>query len=234
MNVRCLFFIPIFVVATIFLGFFSSIAALMDRSGHTSHLFARYWSRFIFWGVGIKPTVTGLENIPKNQAVIFAANHQSTMDIPAMFGFLPVEFRIMAKQILFMIPFLGWHLYLGGNIPIDRQNTKKARDSVFKSASQIKKGISLLIFVEGTRSRDGKLHRFKRGGFTLAKKLHVPVVPIAINGTFRLMPAEAWTAAPGKIEIKIMPPIPEDNEPDFVADEVKRELLAAGLEEAPA
>lgn len=230
---RCALFIPIFVVATVIMGFFSSIVALFDRSGRTSHLFARYWSRFIFWGVGIHPAVIGAENIPKDQAVIFAANHQSTMDIPAMFGYLPSEFRIMAKRVLFLIPFLGWHLYLAGNIPINRRNTKKAFGSVFRAATRIKQNLSLLVFAEGTRSRDGKLQRFKRGGFTLARKLNVPVVPVAIKGTFDLMPANAWLAKPGRIEIIIQPPIyPTDPRFDTLEEDVRKELVAAGLPEA--
>ena len=215
------------------MGFFSSLVALIDRSGRTSHLFARYWSRFVFWGVGIRPVVTGAENIPRDQAVIFAANHQSTMDIPAMFGYLPAEFRIMAKRVLFLIPFLGWHLYLGGNIAINRKDTKKAYSSVFRAASKLKQNLSLLVFAEGTRSRDGKLHRLKRGGFTLARKLNAPVVPVAIKGTFELMPAGAWLAKPGKIEINIRPPI-YPNDPKFATleEDVRSELIAAGLAEA--
>jgi 1-acyl-sn-glycerol-3-phosphate acyltransferase len=230
---RCALFIPVFVVATIFMGLFSSVFALIDRSGKTSHLMARYWSRFIFWGVGIKPVVKGIENIPRDQAVIFAANHQSTMDIPAMFGYLPANFRIMAKRSLFLIPFLGWHLYLAGNIPIDRKNAKKAFGSVLIASARIKKNLSLLVFAEGTRSRDGKLHRFKRGGFTLARKLKVPVVPVAIKGTYDLMPAGAWLARPGRIEIVVMPAIAASTEEsDNLEADVRSELLAAGLQEA--
>jgi 1-acyl-sn-glycerol-3-phosphate acyltransferase len=230
---RCKLFIPIFVMATILMGFFSSICALVDRSGRTSHYFAKYWSRFIFWGVGIDVHLSGAENIPPGQAVIFAANHQSTMDIPAMFGYLPVQFRIMAKQILFLIPFLGWHLYLGGNIPIDRKNARRAFGSVYKASARIKGGISLLVFLEGTRSRDGKLHRFKRGSFTLARKLKVPIVPVAIKGTFELMPADAWTAKPGKVEIIITPPLSVPAEGDLreVLMNVRGQLLASGLKD---
>lgn len=230
---RCKIFIPIFVVATIIMGFFSSIVALFDRSGRLSHYFAKYWSRFTFAGVGIHVNIHGLENIPKDRAVIFASNHQSTMDIPAMFGWLPVQFRIMAKQVLFMIPFLGWHLYLGGNIPIDRKNARKAFGSVFKASSRLKKGVSLLVFVEGTRSRDGKLQRFKRGSFTLAKKLGVPIVPIAIQGTFDLMPAWSWTSKAGEARIDVLPPVEvtaDSNVSELLA-EVRRRIMSAGLQE---
>jgi 1-acyl-sn-glycerol-3-phosphate acyltransferase len=233
---RCKLFIPIFVVATIIMGLTSSLVSLFDRSGRISHYFARYWSRFIFAGVGIHAKVSGLKNIPKDRAVIFAANHQSTMDIPAMFGYLPVQFRIMAKQILFMVPFLGWHLYMSGNIPINRKDARQAFGSVFKASNLIKRGISLLVFVEGTRSRDGKLHRFKRGSFTLARKLNVPVVPVAIKGSFELMPADAWTAKGGTIEIKIMPPIEisADTEINQVVQDVRRQMVHAGLEDSEA
>jgi 1-acyl-sn-glycerol-3-phosphate acyltransferase len=234
MNWRCLFFIPIFVLATIAMGLVSSVVAIFDRSGKISHYFARYWSRFIFWGVGIKVKLTGVENIPANQAVIFAANHQSTMDIPAMFGYLPVQFRIMAKKILFMIPFLGWHLFLSGNIPIDRKNAKQAFEGVFKATARIRKGISLLVFVEGTRSRDGKLHRFKRGTFTLAKKLQAPIVPVAIKGTYELMPANAWTARGGLVEIEILPAVPftAESQVDEMSSVLRSRLISAGLVEA--
>jgi 1-acyl-sn-glycerol-3-phosphate acyltransferase len=230
---RCKLFIPIFVIATIILGLFSSIFALIDRSGRISHSFARYWSRFIFWGVGIRVHLFGTENIPKGQPVIFAANHQSTMDIPAMFGYLPVQFRIMAKQVLFMIPFLGWHLYLSGNIPIDRKDARKAFGSVYKATARIKQGVSLFVFLEGTRSRDGKLHRFKRGSFTLARKLGVSLVPVAIKGTFNLMPADAWTSKSGDVEVRILPPVKTTQEVDFNAmmKEVRGQILAAGLED---
>lgn len=230
---RCKLFIPIFVVATILMGLFSSIAALLDRTGKTSHLFARYWSRFIFWAVGVRLHLTGAENIPKGQPVIFAANHQSTLDIPAMFGYLPVQFRIMAKQVLFLIPFLGWHLYLSGNIPIDRKDARKAFGSVYQATARIKKGISILVFLEGTRSRDGKIHRFKRGSFTLARKLGVPLVPIAIRGTFELMPAGAWTSKSGDAYVDIFPPIqvPAEGDLNAVMKEVREKLVSAGLEE---
>jgi len=234
MNWRCLFFIPIFVVATIAMGLLSSLVVIFDRSGKISLYVARYWSRFIFFGVGIKVKITGVENIPDNQAVIFAANHQSTMVIPAMFGYLPVQFRIMAKKILFMIPFLGWHLYLSGNIPIDRKNTKQAFEGVYKATARIRKGISLLVFVEGTRSRDGKLHRFKRGTFTLAKKLQAPIVPVAIKGTYELMPANAWTAKGGQVEIDILPAVPftAESPVDEMSSLLRSRLISAGLVEA--
>jgi len=229
---RCALFIPVFVIATVVLGFLSSICALLDRSGRLSHTLARKWSRFIFWGVGIRAKVTGAQNIPQDRPVIFAANHQSTMDIPAMFGYLPAEFRIMAKRSLFLVPFLGWHLYLSGNIPIDRKNPMQARKGIFRASFLIKKGISLLIFAEGTRTRDGKLQRFKRGGFTLARKLNVPIVPIAIKGTFELMPAGAWLAKPGKIEMVILPALPPSDDLDATVLEVRKQLLSAGLLEA--
>ena len=228
---RCALFLPLFGIATVILGLFSSVAALFDRSGRTSHRFARIWSRFIYWGVGIRVHVSGIENIPQDRAVIFAANHQSTIDIPAMFGYLPAQFRIMAKQILFMIPFLGWHLYLAGNIPIDRKNPKKAQRGLLVAAARVRKNISLFVFVEGTRTRDGGLRKFKRGSFTLAKKLNVPIVPVAIMGTFELMPAGSILAKPGEIELKIMPLIevtPESNTEELAAA-VRRGLVAAGI-----
>ena len=230
---RCALFLPLFGVATVILGFLSSIVALFDRSGRVSHHFARYWSKFIFWGVGIRVHVSGVENIPKDRAVIFAGNHQSTIDIPAMFGYLPAQFRIMAKQILFMVPFLGWHLYLSGNVPIDRKNPKKAQRGLLQAAARVRKNISLFVFVEGTRSRDGNLTKFKRGSFTLAKKLNAPIVPVAIMGTYELMPAGSVLAKPGEIHLKLMPliEVTAESSVDELSDRVRNHLIAAGLRE---
>jgi 1-acyl-sn-glycerol-3-phosphate acyltransferase len=230
---RCALFLPFFGVATVILGFLSSICALFDRSGRVSHHFARYWSRFIFWGVGIRVHVTGVENIPRDRAVIFAGNHQSTIDIPAMFGYLPAQFRIMAKQILFTVPFLGWHLYLSGNIPIDRHNPSKAQKGLLKAAKRVRNNISLFVFVEGTRTRDGRLRRFKRGSFTLAKKLNVPIVPVAIMGTFELMPAGSILARPGDIYLKIMPLIEltDESNANDLSGAVRKSLIEAGLQD---
>jgi 1-acyl-sn-glycerol-3-phosphate acyltransferase len=150
-----------------------------------------------------------------------------------MFGFLPAQFRILAKQTLFLIPFLGWHLYLAGNVPIDRRNPVRAFQSVYRASYKIRQGLSLLVFLEGTRSRDGKLKRFKRGTFTLAKKLNVPIVPVAVRGTFDLMPAGSWLAKPGRVELTILPPVvvSEEMENQVIASNIRRQLLAAGLQE---
>jgi 1-acyl-sn-glycerol-3-phosphate acyltransferase len=140
----------------------------------------------------------------------------------------------MAKQILFRIPFLGWHLYLSGNIPIDRKNPKKAQRGLLHAAARVRRNISLFVFVEGTRTRDGRLRKFKRGSFTLAKKLNVPIIPVAIMGTFELMPAGSALAKPGKIYLKIMPlvEVNPESDPEQLSISVRNHLIAAGLKES--
>jgi 1-acyl-sn-glycerol-3-phosphate acyltransferase len=136
------------------------------------------------------------------------ANHQSYTDIPTIFGFLPVQFRIIAKESLFKVPFMGWHLRRAGNIPINRSNRREAMRSIARAAERIREGTPVVVFPEGTRSRDGRLQPFKAGSFKLAASAGVPVVPITIIGTCKVLPKDSLIVHPGKVEMHISPPIP--------------------------
>lgn len=187
-----------------------SILALVsipiDRSGRTYHMCARHWSRFILWIYGIRVTVKGLEHVG-GRSVIYATNHASWFDIPATVAGIPDDIRIMLKRELTYVPIWGWALKYGPYIAVDRTSPKDALRGLEKAAEQIRSGASVLLFVEGTRTRDGKLQPFKRGAFVLALKSGVPIVPVTINHSFRILPKGSLKIRPTDIELVIEPPI---------------------------
>jgi 1-acyl-sn-glycerol-3-phosphate acyltransferase len=129
------------------------------------------------------------------------ANHQGAFDIFALLAYLPVDFKWVAREEIFRIPILGWAMAAAGYISIDRKGKKKAMESVERAVAKIRDGASVLVFPEGTRSPDGEIHPFKRGGFTLAVKAGVPIIPISIRGSRNVLPRSSLRVRPGRIEI---------------------------------
>ncbi|MDH5715593.1 MAG: 1-acyl-sn-glycerol-3-phosphate acyltransferase, partial [Candidatus Aminicenantes bacterium] len=157
---------------------------------------------------GARVEVRGAENVIRGGPQIFASNHQSICDILVLAGYLPVQFRWIAKKELFRIPFMGWHMSRGGYIRIDRSSMSQSARSVREAAAQIRGGKSVVIFPEGTRSPDGHLQPFKRGAFSLAILAQVPVVPIAIDGSHKVVRKGSLRIHPGRIRVVIDKPIP--------------------------
>jgi 1-acyl-sn-glycerol-3-phosphate acyltransferase len=179
-------------------------------------------------------TSEGLANLPAGQAV-YAANHGSALDIPILFGHLPVDFRIIHKRSLYLLPVLGWSLYLAGHIGIDRGNAFRARKSLDAAAVRIRAGTSVATFPEGTRSPDAEVWPFKRGSFVMALQAQVPVVPMSLAGVKRVAPRGILTLRPGTVQLKIHPPIAtaglHAEAAESLAAEVRR-VVAAGCAEA--
>ena len=134
-------------------------------------------------------------------------NHQSNFDIPVLLGRLPVQFRWLAKAELFRIPILGHGMRASGYISIDRSNRRSAMQSLNKAAETIRNGTSVLIFPEGTRSPDGILQSFKKGGFVLTVDAGVPVIPMIICGTWPIMPKDRWMIRPQPVTLHILPAV---------------------------
>jgi 1-acyl-sn-glycerol-3-phosphate acyltransferase len=212
--------IPLIYLYTFVMGSLSLIISLYDPSGKRQHRCARVWCRMIALTAGARVRVHGaLEHIQPGASYVFLSTHQSYMDIPAMLGYLPAQLRIAAKKSLFRIPFMGWHLTRAGHIPIDRSSTQNAIASMQKAADYLRNGICAFVFPEGTRSRDGYLHKFKKGGFKLAIQANVPIVPITIIGSRQVLPPDEIIFRPGPIDMYVDAPIPtngltdEDLEP---------------------
>ncbi|MBI5644016.1 MAG: 1-acyl-sn-glycerol-3-phosphate acyltransferase [Deltaproteobacteria bacterium] len=192
---------------TMMVFFIISFSRLFDRKGYSAHSVGVFWSRLILSISGVRVEIEGAENIPEGKPVIFLSNHQGAFDIPVLQGNIPVQFKWVAKKSLFKIPFIGWSMSLSGYIGVDRENPSEAYKSMEEASRRIKEGTSLLIFPEGTRSETGKLLPFKRGGFVLAAKSGVPIVPVAIRGTNTIMKKGGYAIMPSKVTVSFGRPI---------------------------
>lgn len=199
------YLIPAIALYTTVLGLASMVGALLDRRGRVSHACARLWGRLILITTGVRVTVRGALP-PEGASYIFASNHQSIYDIPVIFWAVPHQLRIIAKASLGHFPFLGWHLRLAGHLLVDRENP--GASIVKKMARLVSQGGSLIIFPEGTRSRDGKVGRFKGGVFLLAIDAGLPVVPVSVSGTRHVMLKGRLMTCPGDVTITVHPPVP--------------------------
>lgn len=199
--------IPLIYLYTILMATLSLVLSFFDRGGRLQHWCARTWCRMIAVTGGARIRVRGLENLPRDQACVVIANHQSYLDIPAIWGYIPLQFRILAKRILFYIPFMGWFLWRAGHIPVDRENARAALANVKRAVDKLKEGFSIVVFPEGTRSEDGTLQEFKSGGFKIALKAGAPIVPVTIIGTSRVLKKDSLVFHPGEVEVIIDPPL---------------------------
>lgn len=195
------------IIATIVLGLVAISTSFFSKSGNVVHLVARLWARCILWMSFIPVKIRGLENIDAGRSCIFMSNHQSNFDIPVLLSKLPVQFRWLAKAELFKIPIFGRGMRGAGYISIDRSNRKSAFRSLSRAAESIRTGTSVLIFPEGTRSSDGTLQPFKKGGFMLAVDAGVPVVPIIVRGTYDIMAKSGWAIRRRLVIVDILPPV---------------------------
>ena len=200
------YLIPAITVYTVVLGTLSLGSSLFQSSGRFAHWCARSWSRLILATTGVHVEVSGLERLESDRAYVFVANHQSIYDIPIVFWSLPYQIRIIAKESLGRFPFLGWHLRRTGHILVDRRHPNRA--AIFGRASKLMKdGLSLIVFPEGTRSRDGRVAPFKGGSFYLALEAELPVVPISIVGSRRVMLKGRLATCPGRVKLIVHAPI---------------------------
>lgn len=222
--------IPLIYLYTIIMGSLSLTLSLHDPGGKRQHWCARNWCKLIARTVGARVRVHGAEHIKPDTSYVFLSTHQSYMDIPAMLGYLPAQLRIAAKKILFRIPFMGWHLWRAGHIPIDRSSTQNAITSMQRAAGYLRNGICAFVFPEGTRSRDGHLHNFKKGGFKLALQGQVPIIPITIIGTRQILPPDSIIFRPGPIDMYVDEPIATEGLTDDNIEILMQRVRAAMAE----
>lgn len=195
------------VLTTFFWGVTAIFISFFIRTGNPVHIIARIWARGILFASRIKVTVNGLTHIDPTQSYVYMCNHQSNFDIPVLLACLPVQFRWLAKAELFKIPIFGRAMRGAGYVKIDRFNQKSAFESINEAAAKIKNGVSVMIFPEGTRSRDGKIKTFKKGGFVMALDAGVPIVPIILKGTRTIMEKGSLKINTGEVSLNIEAPI---------------------------
>jgi 1-acyl-sn-glycerol-3-phosphate acyltransferase len=178
----------------------------LTRDGRIVHRVSWLWSRVLLWIAGFKVELHGIEYVPQDHSILLIANHQSLADILVLSGYLPIRFAWIAKKELFRIPLLGSAMKAAGYIPIDRKNRENAFNSIEEAGNQLKT-LPILIFPEGTRTRTGKLGKFKSGAIHLASASGVPLLPITITNSFERIPPDKRGISPGTIHVTIDPEI---------------------------
>jgi len=201
-------FVAFGVVNTVVSGLVGTLVGFIPPRGDWTLRGARIWARGVLLGGFVRLRSEGKERVPRDGPVVFMANHESWLDIPALLAEIPVQVRFLAKKSLFSWPFFGWAISSMGFIPVDRKNRREAVKSFEEAAERIRAGRSVLIFPEETRSTDGNLRSFQRGGFLIALKAGIPIVPVGLEGPARCLPKHNYLIRPGTITVRFGEPIP--------------------------
>lgn len=213
-------------IATPVLGGIVILAALIrvrDRPGGVYDKIPRWWSWCMLKGAGVKVRVHGRENLRPGEPVVFAANHVSWFDVPALASTLP-RYKFVAKAELFKVPVFGGGIRAAGMIEIHRDNRKAAFGAYDLAAQSIRSGNSVVVFPEGTRGRDYRLRPFKKGPFVLAVSAQVPIVPVIIHGTIEVLKRDSFWVHPGTVDVHLLEPVPTEG-----VDYDHREVLMAAV-----
>ncbi len=202
---------PLIVLSTMACGLVSVIASLFDSTGRAAIRVARVWSRSLLFFARVRVKVEGLEKIDPGASYVFCSNHLSYMDTPVVLSSIPAEFRFLAKEGLFQIPFLGTHLKHAGHIPVPRGDPRRTIRTMTRAGRIMReRGVSLLIFPEGGRSHDGALQPFKEGAAYIAIKAQAPLIPVAIIGTHEILAMGSAVFHAGRVRVQIGHPIPTE------------------------
>jgi len=188
--VRSIIATIIFLVITIVLSIISLPFAIIDRSGKSYLWFARIWAKIFLALYGIRLKVEGVHHISKSEHYVFASNHTSYADIPAILGGIPHDIRLVLRSSLTLVPIWGWALLVSPMIIINRSSPAKAKRTLAGAVQKIRDGASVLLFPEGTRTPDGRLQEFKRGAFHIAYQSGAKVLPVALIGTYDVLPRQ--------------------------------------------
>jgi 1-acyl-sn-glycerol-3-phosphate acyltransferase len=208
--VRTLWAEFVVVAATIPFALMTLAVAAVRSNARLIDGIIRLWARICVRAAGIDLHAEGIEVIDRKQRYILIANHYSYFDIPCIFAAIPQPIRFMAKVSLFKIPVFGWAIGRAGFIPIDRKNRRTAVKSFELAVDRIRKGNTVVVFPEEGRSRERAMRPFQRGGFLLALRSGLPILPVAIDGTYDVYRAGAKHVTPGRVTIRVGTPIPTE------------------------
>jgi 1-acyl-sn-glycerol-3-phosphate acyltransferase len=194
-------------IATIILGIPVMIAGMLSRTGNLAFSISKLWAYTMLAVSFVRTEIKNKAKIQKGKSYVIISNHQSLYDILALVTTLGIQFRWFIKKEVLKIPIFGYALYASRNIFIDRANTTKAIESINKGIDRLPKGAGVMVFAEGTRSPDGQIHEFKKGGFITAITRKIPILPVTVNGSRRILPKGSLDLKPGKIQVVIGNPI---------------------------
>jgi len=217
-------------IKAFFIALFSIIIATgviifspFDYRGKITFIFSKIFSKGILLIAGVRIDIHGKELLDKKENYIFISNHQSYFDIPVLMQAVPNNLRFIYRSSLTRIPIFGWGMYLSGYIPINRENPREAIKSLRKASEKIKKGISVVVFPEGTRSPNGELGIFKRGMFVFAEEANVKLVPTSITGSYNILPRNKFNICSGRVNVVFSKPI-EYRKDKYFVNEIKETI----------
>ena len=198
--------LPLIAIATAFFGCFSLIAGLWDKSGRQQHAIARAWAKTLLV-ISLSPVELVHQESFRPGPAVYASNHLSYYDTPVLFSRLPFQFRILAKQSLWKIPFVGWYLNRSGQVPIEPKSGRSAIAGLLRGVKTLQAGLPLFIFPEGGRAAEGVMTPFQSGAAFMAIKAQVPLVPLALVGTYELLPIHTYYLLPRPLKLVVGEPI---------------------------
>jgi 1-acyl-sn-glycerol-3-phosphate acyltransferase len=227
-----LFLVVLFVFLGVSWGIGCYFASLFPGGENRAHRYLVQWARVSLGLARLQVTVAGLERLDLGRAYVFMPNHTSFLDILLVLASIRHNFRFLVKEEFFAIPFLGLTVKSSGQIPLDRKNPRKGLRSIRQAADLLKKGVSIVVFPEGTRSRDGKVGEFKTTLFVLSIRTDTPVVPVLIEGTFQALPKGSVFLKRCPIKITFLDPISPgllaDKDRALYAEKVRQSLIRPG------
>ncbi len=203
--------IPIFVVLTIITTSVMIIFSSIFGNKFWGYYPPKWWARITCWLSLCRVNSSGHENLDKNTSYVFIANHQGAFDIFLTYGFLNQNIKWVQKASLRKVPFAGKASEIAGHVFVDNTSIASRRDTIIKAKKEIVGGVSMMMFPEGSRSKDGKMQPFRRGAYRVAMDMGLPIVPITINGPFDVLRVKSMKLNPGKLELIIHKPIPTAN-----------------------
>jgi 1-acyl-sn-glycerol-3-phosphate acyltransferase len=206
------------ILATVILFLPIMISTLLSRTGNLPFQVSKLWARLMLFVTNVRVDIRNREKIDPSKSYVIISNHQSLFDILALVTTLGIQFRWVIKIELLKIPLFGYALYASRNIFIDRSNRQKAIESINKGMNRLPEGVSVMFFGEGTRSPDGEIKAFKKGGFNLAVQRGLPILPVTVNGSRSVLPKKSMIFKSGRIEVVISDPIEVKNYTDANLD----------------
>lgn len=224
--------LPILLILTIITAILTIILSPLLPNSEISYFPARWWGRFFCYLMFIKVEINGLANINPQESYVFVSNHQSIYDVFVVYGWFPMFFKWIMKAELRRIPLVGKACEAAGHVFIDRTNPIVAQKSLDKAKENLVRGVSVVIFPEGTRTYDGEVGKFKKGAFRIAADLKLAIIPVTIKGAYQCLPRDRWIVHPGRIHVTLHTPI--DVQP-YLPDKMQelmdatREVIMIGL-----
>ena len=208
---QLIIWLPLFLSATILTALVCTIGCALGNERIFSYYPGKFWSKFACW-ISLCPVrVTGREKLRSDQSYIFVANHQGVYDIWLLYGYLNVPIKWIMKQSLRSLPFVGKACEMAGFIFVDNSSPVAAARTIREAEQRLKQGASIAIFPEGSRTATGELGKFKKGAYQMALDMKLPVVPVTINGSYKVMPRHTLLFVPHRMEMIIHDPVPTED-----------------------